>query len=92
MERRWDEQGYSLDSTGEGPFAIYFELSSLTELRAMLLNDPYARVGYGRFQPFEARLVNREISLVTVVTPDSGSPFVASLLAAVGRTFAERQD
>jgi hypothetical protein len=73
----WDEDGYALDASGEGPFAVYYQRAGREHLRVALLEDPYRREGFG-FAPFEATLVGA-MALVTLVTPDAESPFCREL-------------
>ncbi|MEV4813849.1 hypothetical protein [Micromonospora avicenniae] len=82
MERRWDEVGYSLMEHDEGPFALLYEPSGEPAVEIQLNEDPYHRTDFG-FEPYPATLVTAGMSLVTVVTPDKGSPFSRELLDAL---------
>ncbi|ATW50662.1 hypothetical protein [Streptomyces peucetius] len=65
----WDESGYVLDSSGEGPFSVAYEPAGWRSLKATALEDPYVRTGFG-YQPYEISLVGSGLWLITVVAPE----------------------
>lgn len=79
MEASWDEHGYELDSSHEGPFAIAYEKAAWSVLRLTALDDPYARTGFA-YEPYQATLVGQDYFLVSTVTPAVESDFSAALI------------
>lgn len=88
MVAGWDDSGYVLDSSGEGPFSLAYEPASWKSLDVVALNDPYSRTGFG-YEPYGISVVGADLQMVTVVAPESG-PFqqalIDGLLAAFGPT------
>jgi hypothetical protein len=73
LESRWDDLDYSLMEHDEGPFSVLYEPAACSAVDVQLEEDPYNHP-YG-FQPYQARLIAAGLALVTIVTPDSDSPF-----------------
>ncbi|TXS58097.1 hypothetical protein [Streptomyces sp. t39] len=71
MVAGWDETGYVLDATGEGPFSLAYEPAGWRSLKALALEDPYVRTGFG-YEPYEVTLVGSGLRMITVVAPDEG--------------------
>ncbi|MDT3438186.1 hypothetical protein [Pseudofrankia sp. BMG5.37] len=78
MIRRWDKDGYHLHR-GEGPFSVLYEPMGTAQIKTTLLQDPYGPSDY-KFTPYEATLLGRNISLITLVLPDEGSGFSRKLI------------
>lgn len=74
MVSAWDEEGYHLSPSGDGPLMLAYEPCPASRLRMLALDDPYRRTGFA-YEPYEATLVAKGISLVTIVTPDQDSDF-----------------
>ena len=87
MERRWDKVGYSLMDNDEGPFGLLYRPTARSTLTVQLEEDPYDRPH--RFEPYRATLVATGLSLITIVTPDGGSPFGRRLVEALERALVE---
>jgi hypothetical protein len=68
----WDDGGYALDHTGEGPFAIWYG-SEVVPVRVTLQENPFGPSEFG-FDPYDA-MVTGGFSMITIVTPDAESPF-----------------
>lgn len=86
MVAGWDETGYVLDATGEGPFSLAYEPAGWRSLKAMALEDPYARAGFG-YEPYEVVLVGSGLRMITVVAPEEGEfgrAVVDTLTACLG--------
>ncbi|WP_329385640.1 hypothetical protein OG625_25900 [Streptomyces sp. NBC_01351] len=81
----WDDHGYRLDGSGEGPFSVLYEKASWESLRVTAMEDPYGDEGF-RHTPYDVRLLGAGFSLVTVVTPGPGG-FSDALLARIREAF-----
>jgi hypothetical protein len=88
MEQRWDDLGYALMEGGEGPFAVLYQPSPQRTVAIRLNEQPYEQNGF-RFDPYDAVLITAGLSLVTVVTPDEGSPFSRSLLDSLSQELVQ---
>ncbi|MFI2368911.1 hypothetical protein [Streptomyces sp. NPDC018833] len=86
MVAGWDDSGYVLDSRQEGPFSLAYEPAGWRSLKAMALEDPYVRTGFG-YEPYEISLIGSGLQMITVVAPEEG-PFrqavVDTLTACLG--------
>ncbi|WP_067503466.1 hypothetical protein [Actinoplanes sp. TFC3] len=83
MEVFWDEHGYALDATGEGPFAIYYSPYGPRSSKVLALEDPYNHGDGFAYEPYEMLVAGRGMSLLTLVTPDEAKEFSATLLDAL---------
>ncbi|KAB2347844.1 hypothetical protein [Actinomadura rudentiformis] len=80
MVERWEDEGYYLSRSGEGPLMVVYEPCPSSRLKILLLDDPYGRTGFA-FEPYEVALTGPGLSLVTIVTPDSDSEFSKQAIA-----------
>ena len=82
MEAEWDDIGYELDSSREGPFCVAYEPCRRRALNVTALEDPYVRDGF-RYDPYDVTLIGPCLYLVSVVTPDIESDFSRAVLAGL---------
>lgn len=80
MQADWDEHGYELPGTEEGPFAILYEPCPAARFSVDVTTDPYGRdPGFG-FAPYPAQIVGRGLTLVTLVTPATMKDFTRQVV------------
>jgi hypothetical protein len=94
MNEFWDENGYALDPTGEGPFALFFGRYTSDPLYARELKGVSQTREPGK-TPMELEgvgLLLPEYYAVTLVTPDdpTDDPFSAGVLQDLLRSFGVR--
>ncbi|WP_306206872.1 hypothetical protein [Actinoplanes sp. RD1] len=89
MEKDWDDYGYDLRDDGEGPFAVLYRPSPRSTTAIRVDEEPYEDRGF-RFSPHPAVLVTAGLSLITMVTPDEGSPFSRDLRDRLTRALSRR--
>lgn len=82
MESEWDDRGYTLDSSAEGPLQIEYEPASWNSLEVQVLSDPLQESGYS-FKPYEATVVGRGYYIVSLVTPPLESNFSKTMVERV---------
>ncbi|TVT38045.1 hypothetical protein FNH05_24685 [Amycolatopsis rhizosphaerae] len=80
MVADWDEHGYKIPDSPEGPFSLLYEPCPARVFSALVKEDPYAR--NGRFEPYDAAIVGHNLTLVTIVTPDEQSDYSRSIIDA----------
>ncbi|MFE1826187.1 hypothetical protein [Streptomyces yangpuensis] len=83
----WDEHGYRLDGSGEGPFAVLYEKATWSTLRVTAEDDPYGAGGFA-YEPYGVELLGAGFYMVTVVTPSGSGAFANGLLARIREAFA----
>jgi hypothetical protein len=79
MVREWDDLGYTLDSSGEGPMQVIYELANWNSLDVKVMQDPMEQSGF-RFEPYEATLAGSGFYMVSLVTPPLESEFSAEMI------------
>jgi hypothetical protein len=75
MESAWDEHGYQVPGSTEGPIAILYQPCTARVFSVTARSDPYARDALFRFDPYDVLVVGSGLTLVTIVTPDTDSEF-----------------
>jgi hypothetical protein len=80
MESHWDEHGYTPDTTGQGPFAIYYRPFARRTTEVLALEDPYEHGDHFRYEPYEMVVVGSGLTLLTVVSPDGAEEFTGTIL------------
>ena len=83
----WDDNGYTLDSAGEGPLSVSYCPASWKSLRVNLIQDPMSRTGF-RFIPYEAILIGTNYHIVSMVTPPLESSFSTSMINNLASSLA----
>jgi hypothetical protein len=83
----WDDNGYTIDSAGEGPLSVSYSPASWKSLRVNLIQDPMSRKGFS-FIPYEAVLVGASYSIVSIVTPPLDSGFSAAMVNNLASSLA----
>ena len=86
MESHWDEHGYTLDATGEGPFAIYYRPYTRRTTEVLALQVPYDHGGGFSFEPYEMVVVGAGLTLLTVVSPDDADDFTTRIIEGLLRS------
>lgn len=87
MVEAWDEFGYELPDSAEGPFTVMYEPCPARTFHVTANEDPYAR-GM-QFDPYEAVVVGAKLTLVTVVTPDLDGTFSREVIDSVITALAD---
>ena len=77
MNDQWEEFGYEIPNSTEGPIYITYEPCRVRELTATVKNDPYKRNSEHNFQfdPYDIIFAGRGLNLVTIVTTESNEKF-----------------
>jgi hypothetical protein len=79
----WDEHGYEIPDSAEGPFSVLYEPCPARAFAAIAQQDPYARDQEYGFEPYETLIIGSELTLTTVVTPDRDSTYSREVIDAV---------
>ena len=83
MVAAWDEHGYEIPGSNEGPFSILYEPCSARTFAAIAQQDPYGRDQEYRFEPYETVIVGNDLTLTTVVTADRDGMYSREVIDAV---------
>jgi|SRR5579862_8137427 len=87
MIAEWDESGYVLDESGEGPLAIYCSPAAHALIKVQILQEPLSRSGYS-FEPYEATLAGAGCFVISMVTPPQETEFSRSMLDKMANLLA----
>jgi hypothetical protein len=88
MVASWDEHGYQIPGSPEGPLTILYEPCPAEKFSATVTSDPYARdAGFG-FEKYDTIVVGRGMTLVTAVVPDADGDFSREMLDKLVASFA----
>ncbi len=75
METAWDEHGYQIPGSVEGPLTILYQPSPVRVFSVEVTSDPYTQDAQFKFERYGATVVGSRLTLVTIVTPDTDSAF-----------------
>jgi hypothetical protein len=92
MEAAWDEHGYDIPGSPEGPFAILYEPCPAQAFSVTVTSDPYARDTRFSFESHEALAIGSGLTLVTVVAPSPGSKFSLDIIDGLTTAFSSSRD
>ncbi len=80
METAWEEHGYQIPGSAEGPLAILYQPCPARVFSVKAISDPYARDTQFKFEQYGVIVAGSGLTLMTVVTPDTDSKFFRDVI------------